>query len=729
MDTKKRKQLYLSLVIFAIFCIASSTSSRAQTPTPSPSRSAENVNGYEINSSVELGVRGLEVNGDHEKYRSDLNYRPGFRLFDSSILIEDKTGRVRPFDSALIQASGWGSDPSSSFRMNMDRDGAYKFDANVRRVRYFNNLKNTDVIWSQVFPNRSQHRYNTLHHFGDLDLTIFPERQDFRVRLGYSFNDSEGPGAYTIRYPQFSGPTLTLRGDEFEVNSLFKSKSDDFRAGVEGRLIGFNVGLNYGHREFRDNTRFIVDVFNPGNDLGATNATINTFTRQYPTKGTTDFFNFFVQRTIAEKLDFAGRFIYSETKSRFSQEDFGTGTSSQSGTTIPRVLIDFDQINVLGDAKRPQTRADLGVTYRVTDAFRLSNTFTFDQFNIGGGNRFFEYLRSRTTAGAPRPDAVLDNSSWRATSYRRFTNTIEGDYEFGRWFGISLGYRYSNRKVHLAALDRSLITGVASYVHEEEFDNNTNSVFAAASIKPNNNWSVNVDAERGQADNVFTRLANNDFFNFRVRSITRMNQFSLNLSFITKDNDNPGVSAPIGSIPATETIANSKIRIFSGSLDWTPRPEYSFSGGYTYNYQNSAVDIIVPVGSPVLPSTQFLLGRSEYFLRDSFFFFDVTARPVKRVTFFASYRLSDDQGQGDRVVTRAQDIISSYPMRFHMPEARLAIRMTRMLDLNLGYQYYSYREEALRIPFNPTPIYPAQNYTAHMTYASVKFYFGRSADR
>ena len=149
------------------------------------------------------------------------------------------------------------------------------------------------------------------------------------------------------------------------------------------------------------------------------------------------------------------------------------------------------------------------------------------------------------------------------------------------------------------------------------------------------------------------------------------------------------------------------------------------------------VDVIVPLGVPDFPSTRWLLGTSEYLLRDSYFFFDVTARPIKRVALYASYRLDNDTGQGDRVITRPQDIISSYPIRFHMPEARLAIRLTRNIDWNIGYQYYSYRERqyinlfATTTATSPPTLVPQgiapQNYTAHLPYTSLRIYFGKGA--
>ncbi|MGB7208511.1 MAG: hypothetical protein WBD27_07620 [Pyrinomonadaceae bacterium] len=714
MDTDNKKYLFLFAGSLMIACMAIST--RAQTPVPSPSpSSATNVGNYDITSSFEMGVRGLDVNGDHEKFRSDLNYRAGVRMFDSSFLLEDNSSGLKPFDSLLFQSSGWGSDPSGSFRMNMDRTGIYKFDSNVRRVRYFNNLKNHVVAFSQPVATGSEHRANTLHHFGDFDLTVFPERA-FRMRFGYSFNNTEGPGTNTIRFS----------GDEYQVGSFVKARSEDFRSGVEGNLLGFNLGLNYGHRIFRDGTKFFVESFNPGNNLASTTSFLNNATRQFRVKGTTDFAHFFVQRTVANRFDFTGRFIYSESNSEINESDLLIGRASATGN-----IIVADNILVPGIAKRTQSRGDLGLTYRATDDFQVSNTFTFDQFNVGGSNTLFELVQTTTGAGVPNTGSPTNTSSWRATSYRRLSNLLEADYQVNHRFGFNLGYRFTQREVTVGLFDLNLITGVPQRFGEEDLKNTTHTVIVGAKFKPMTDWSVFIDLERGESDNVFTRLANNDFFNFRVRSVANVRQFTLNLSFISKDNDNPGTSAPItssGGFPATETISRSKARIFSGSVDWTPRTDLSLSGGYTYHHQNGTADIIVPVGTPIFPTTRFLLGVSEYYVRDSYFFFDISARPIKRVSLFASYRINDDRGQGNRVITRPQDIITSYPIRNHMPEVKLAIRLTKNVDWNLGYQYYSYKETPHFSPFaTPAVIFPAQNYTAHMPYTSIRIYFGRNA--
>jgi hypothetical protein len=728
MNRNKIEHLILSAGLSFLALLTAASMSRAQSPTPTPSGSTasseETTANYIVKSSVEFGVRGLSVNGDLDKYRSDLNYRAGFRVFDSSFFIEDKTPGLKLFNSALIQSSGWFSDPQGTFRVNMEKTGLYKFDSNVRRVRYFNDLNNHVVKWSSPTPTGSEHAMNTLHHFGDFDLTIFPERESFRVLLGYSFSNTQGPGFATLRFPSSSS-------DEFQVNSDFKYHSQDFRGGVQGQVLGFNYGLNYGHREFKNDTRYFVDTLNVGNNPATTTASINVLTRLMPTRGRTDFGTFYVQRTFAKVFDFTGRFIYSNSESKTTQLDTASGRVSNTGN-----IIVLDAISAPGTAKRPQARGDLGLTWRPVDRFSVSNTFTFDQFSISGSNTFNETQTTTTSGGTPNSPAPTTTSGFRLTAYRRFSNLVEGDYRVNKMFAFSLGYRYTQRRVGAEQIDIS--AAKVATRGSDLFSNTTNSFIAGAKIKPYKFWSIYADVERGTADNVFTRLANNKVFSMRLRSVANLKQISLNLSAIVRNNDNPGLSEPVTGVPSTDTIANTRTRIFSGSVDWTPRADLSFSSGYTYNQQTSLVDVVVPVGAPDFPTSAYRLGLSAYYMRDSYFFFDLNARPFKRVSLFASYRLDYDPGQGDRVLTRPQDVLTSYPIRFHMPEVRLAIRLRRNIDWNLGYQYYSYREIqfvnafATRTATTPATLVPQgiapQNYTAHMPYTSLRIYFGNKRE-
>src|SRR4051794_36418321 len=119
MTSNKMKATILSAGICLLTLTVSGIAQKA-TPTPLPAPVDEN---FTITSSIEFGVRGVSVNGDYQKYRSDVNYKPGFRIFDSSFNVDAKKDRF--FDHALIQTSGWGGVPSGYLRAKVDKSGWY----------------------------------------------------------------------------------------------------------------------------------------------------------------------------------------------------------------------------------------------------------------------------------------------------------------------------------------------------------------------------------------------------------------------------------------------------------------------------------------------------------------------------------------------------------------------------------------------------------------------------
>src|SRR5687767_11414647 len=74
------------------------TSGTSGTATPADTH----IGNYNVVSSLEIGVRGLSVSGSDNKYRSDLNYSPGVRLFDSSFFLRSGEKRGGLFDEFLV---------------------------------------------------------------------------------------------------------------------------------------------------------------------------------------------------------------------------------------------------------------------------------------------------------------------------------------------------------------------------------------------------------------------------------------------------------------------------------------------------------------------------------------------------------------------------------------------------------------------------------------------------
>jgi len=223
-------------------------------------------------------------------------------------------------------------------------------------------------------------------------------------------------------------------------------------------------------------------------------------------------------------------------------------------------------------------------------------------------------------------------------------------------------------------------------------------------IKPTKNWAIFWDIEHGQADNVFTRLENYRFTNYRVRSRWTIKSLGINIAAISKDNNNPSET---NETPPRPFGTDFRASTLSGDVDWNPSDRVRVSGGYTYRKQTSITPILIYV-----PDLR--LGSSEFYMRDHNFYVDVSAKIAKRFSIYGAYRYNNDDGQGNRVATVPQNIITGYPMKFITPEVKAAIRLSKNVDWNIGYQYYKYDDVQA----------PSQNYRAHLPYTSLRIYFG-----
>jgi hypothetical protein len=726
--TSKRAAIAQSLFMMGLFVMGSfvvSLTSAAQQPTPSPSpkkvaeakpesiavEAGEDAGNYIITSSLEFGYRGQRVVGDLNKYRSDLNYKAGPRLFDSTFLMRSKEGKGGLFDTMLVTSTGWGADPSGQMRMSVEKPEWYRFDARYRRFKYFrfvNNLVNPNWVFSPasftVAPNpiTGEHGYNTQTQLGDFDLTLLPKNRTIKFNVGYSPERYSGP-AYTNYH---SG------GNEFSLLSQLRSRANDFRVGADGQVGPIDFSFLQGFRRFRDDS-FTKLGTTPGINLNPLVASLTSFNRNEPARGSVNYTRFSAHTLVAKKLDITGRIVYSSATSTFAFIESSTGRNFN-----PRIT-GWPP----GGAATPNTLGDIGATFMATDKLRISNTFRVEDFTIDGRAVFSDFFSITRGSGASlRTDTIsftnLDAN--RLTKYRKYQDTIEGDYQFNTGYSIHLGYRYGSRRIEqrfdgFTLSSNGSVTPPPVRTSDVEVEqNHTHAVFGGFKARPVKNWTIYFDAEHGTADNVFSRIGNYNYTNIRAKSrYAPSKKLSFNVALITKNNANP---SEIAGVSLQDFGVDTKSRIFSSTIDWTPTSRVSFSTGYTHNWVNS--DAVIDY---FFNSVRHPLGHSLYYMRNNFFYLDTVAVLTPRLSLFASYRINRDNGQGNRLADPTGTpgtLISSYPMNFQSPEARLAIKINRRVEWNLGYQYYNYNESPV---VGPRP----QNYHAHLPYTSLRIYFGR----
>ena len=706
---------------------------QAQQPAASPSpqssgsrpddpvQAGESAGDYTVISSIEFGYRGIRVDGDQNKFRSDLNYKAGPRVFDSSFLLKSQDGKANFVDTLLVTSTGWGADPQGNLRISAENAKWYRFDGTYRRFKYFrflDSFANPNWVFSpaqfSVPPKvtTGEHGYNTHITMGDFDLTLLPKNRNIRFNVGFSPERYDGP-AFTSYH---------VGGNEFNLLSQLRSRSNDFRVGADGRVGPINFSFLQGFRRFRDDA--VIDTgANSGINLNPAVANFTTFHRNEPARGHVNYTRLSLQTLIANKLDITGRIIYSKATQNFDfVEAFNgrnfnpriTGFPPSPPAATPNIL-NLGQYTLSGDTDRPNTLGDIGVTYRPNEKLRISDTFRAERFTIDGFALFSDFFS--LTRGA-RTDTIgfSGQNVDTLTKYRKYQNTIEGDYQFNNRYSVHLGYRYARRRIEVAtdgfALNSNAPTPLTAEAEVE--NNNTHVVIGGFKARPVKDWTLYLDAEHGTADNVFTRIGNYNFTNVRAKSKYKLSRnVSFNLAYITRNNSNP---SEIAGVSLEDFGVSIKSRLFSSSVDWVPTSRVSINAGYNYHWINSDSVIDYFFNSIRHPN-----GHSLYYMRNNYFFIDTVVQPARRVTLYASYRINKDNGQGNRLADPTGNpgfLIASYPMSFQSPEARLAIKLHQRLDWNVGYQYYNYNESIL---VGPRP----QNYHAHLPYTSLRIYLGR----
>lgn len=723
---------------------------------PTSGTVGDDAGNFTVTSSMEFGYRGQRVDGDVNKFKSDLNYKAGPRLFDSTFLMKSKNGgKGDLFDSLLVTSTGWGADPSGNMRIVAEKPTLYRFEGTYRRFKYYRFLDNfANPTWlfspnpTVASPVTGLHGYDTHTQMGDFDLTLLPKNEKIRFTIGYS------PERY-------SGPAFTNYhngGNDFWLLSNLRSQANDFRFGADGKVGPVDWTFVQGFRRFRDDST-INQAFGLNRNTTSSVAQMTSFLRQEPTRGSVDFTRASIHTFLAKKLDITGRLIYSRATANsnylenFTAINFNARITgfppSATGASATNVL-NPSFYNILGNVKRPNTVGDIGITFLATDKLRFSNTFRVEDFTIDGVATFFDFFSvTRTlTGGGSRTDtfAASNLAANKTTQYRKYQNTIEGDYQFNQNYSMHFGYRYGNRR------DEQILTGYALnssapslLTPSDDIEtNHTNAFFGGFKARPVKNWTLYFDAEHGTADNVFTRIGNYNYTNIRAKSRYAPNRkVNFNLAIITKNNGNP---SEIAGASLSDFGVALKSRSFQSSVDWLVNPRLQISTGYNFNWVNSDSTIDYYYQVPPATSVFHHFGHALYFQRNNYFYLDATTRLNRRMTLYASYRINQDNGQGNRLsdptggtaivggfippggttavtANLGGTLITSYPMDFQSPEARLAIRLNRHADWNFGYQYFAYNESKYLTTFPGSP--RAQNYHAHLPYVSLRLYIGR----
>ena len=141
---------------------------------------------------LEIGYRWLNLEGNSQMYRTQINERGGLLIRNFTLSTSDFEGHASLTDRFRIDVSDLGSGPAQSFRLEASRTGAYKLRFGYRSADAFSALPAfANPLLSQgIIPG--QHTFDRTRRMYDVELELIPDRA-IAPFIGYTFNENSLP--------------------------------------------------------------------------------------------------------------------------------------------------------------------------------------------------------------------------------------------------------------------------------------------------------------------------------------------------------------------------------------------------------------------------------------------------------------------------------------------------------------------------------------------------------
>ncbi len=185
---------------------------------------AATLRGQAFPLDIELGYRWVDVSGNDQMYRTQINDRPGVLLRSLDYTSQGPLGTF--LDYFHVDGTDIGAGPAGQFRLKAGQVDIFKLTFTWRQTDLYSALPAfaNPFLSEGIVPG--QQTWNRTRNIYDATLELFPGKVVTPL-LGYTRNVYDGPGSTTYH----------LGGNEFQLYDQVHSVDELYRVG-----LGFNVG-------------------------------------------------------------------------------------------------------------------------------------------------------------------------------------------------------------------------------------------------------------------------------------------------------------------------------------------------------------------------------------------------------------------------------------------------------------------------------------------------------
>jgi len=538
---------------------------------------------------IEVGYQEVDVNGNEDMYRTQINEDDGFVLRNLMINFVDASGDAGIADRLRIDASGFGGNPAGRFRLDMGLGDIYRLHLFYQELQSFSALPAfaNPLLDDGVVPG--QHTWDRTRDLLDVRLEILPGRVITPI-VGYRWNRYDGPGQ----------STYSVGGDEFRVASNLEETESEFYLGLNFATKGIQGTFLQGWRDFDGTSN---QALAPGEGVGNNSGTtlgqeveLDAFNRSTRSTADTPVTTFHITGRVTETSRFVASYVRADAEGDTSMDEMLTG--NLVSFQLSRFFQGLDQW-VQSRTENPYWRGEARFEWDISHKVGMQVGYEARQRELEGWSLIASLFSDTLNFGGLDPQDI-ETLVEANTGYEREDSIANLRFDFRNLGAFSLWAEYAvnDQDLDLSA-DISQI--VLPGGQEGEYERRISS-FDLGGRATFGNVKILLDVVGQDADDVIVRTDFNDRIRVRGRfdwSISRVFRLLLTAEAMSSDND----ASDIGYEAETERYAVD--------LNITPTDNFTLRLAYDSYSTDTEMPIRIPQSFEIVPSAYVEEGEMD----------------------------------------------------------------------------------------------------------------------
>jgi hypothetical protein len=483
----------------------------------------------EIPLDLELGYRFVDVEGNEDMYRSQINEREGFLL--RSLTFSTGTVGVSFLDFLRVDAADLGIGPAGRFRLEAGKSDMYRLRIDYRRMEFFSKLPAfaNPLLDSGIVPG--QHTYDRDRYLLDAEVEILPNGAITPI-VGYTFNRYEGPARTTYH----------VGTDEFRLASDLEDTEQEGRVGFGFRAGDFTGRIVQGWRQFKESERLTLA---PGEGQGnnippilGIPESLTEFDRDSHVKTNVPVTTAFVTGRFARRIKIAAGYVRANSETQASETEDLTG--NLVSFEINRFFQGLSE-PISSRARNEQWRGHGRVEVEIADGMEISAGYVQRHRELDGFALISSlFLDTLTFSGQDPRD--LERLIEANTALEKTEKIFDASFDARSLgpFALRVGYDETDQDVRVTPDPAEIVVPGGQ---GGDFERRIRAFSGSANFR-SGNLTLGADYRHDSADDAIVRIDFTERDRYRLRaawSFADRIRLTANGEQVDVSNDDPGI--------------------------------------------------------------------------------------------------------------------------------------------------------------------------------------------